>query len=207
MDMDLDKPATGRHDDPAFFTHRSPDLFARHLQRWDGVSTTISSFMLRICLHVVCNWRAQPSSWRARGQRRSGVLHAAARSVRFRPEPYTRSNLRQGFRHSLQARVVDDVGQVGPRKGGVGPVLPDDGRQGPLQIYRTALTRDRVADAQRSTSTMVSVYSRSTTARRRTPRGRRLQVLVWGPSVMVHWQKGWQQHQSGPTDCRPDGHC
>lgn len=46
-----------------------------------------------------------------------------------------------------------------------------------------------------------------TTARRRTPRGRRLQALGWGPSVMVHWQKGWQQHQSGPTDCRPDGRC
>ena len=167
--MDLDKPATGRHDDPAFCTHRSPDLFARHLQRRGGVSTTISSFMLRICLHVVCNWRVQPSSWRARVPRRSGVLHAAAQSVRFRPEPYTRSNLRQGFRHSLQAPVVDDVGQVGPREGAVAPVLPGDGRQVPPQICRTALTRDRVANAQRSTSTMVSVCSRSTTATRSSP--------------------------------------
>ena len=145
--------------------------------------------------------------WGARVPRRSGVSHATARSVRFRPKPYTRSNLRQGFRHSLQARVVDDVGQAGPRKRGIGPVLPDDGRQGPPQICRTALTRDRVADAHGSTSTMVSVCSRSTTARRRMPRGRRLQVLGWGPSVMVHWQKGWQQHQSGPTDCRSHGHC
>ena len=136
MDMDLDKPATGRHDDPAFCTHRSPDLLARHLQRRDGVSTTTRSYVLRICLHVVCNWRAQPSSWGAplpkwrdptckfrklsckslgaaprssgaRVPRRSGVLHAAAANVRFRPEPYRCAN--SGIFGAVSDTLSDDV--------------------------------------------------------------------------------------------------
>ena len=76
MDMDLDKPATGRDDYSAFGTHRSADLLARHLQRRDGVSTATRSFVLRICLRPFATGGLSSQVWEL--PRQTGELPRAS---------------------------------------------------------------------------------------------------------------------------------